>query len=132
MTSILVRNFRDGSPIKSMNDKRLEENNSFLVWLEEWEKKKAADSDKNNLFCPITVFGLKFMIIGFNQLCKIILKKYPEKSILANKINTDAVENFFSQVRARNGQNDNPRLIEYGMYMNNIALLIRVATYSRN
>ena len=58
MTSILVRNFRDGSPIKSMNDKRLEENNSFLVWLEKWEKKKEADSNKNNLFCPTTVLDL--------------------------------------------------------------------------
>ena len=116
-SSMLVRNFRDVSPFKSMKDKRLEENISFLKWLETWEQQSQLNPTENTTFCATTLFDIKSMIIGFQQLCKVIFKKYPGASIQGNKINTDVVENTFSQVRARNGQNDNPRLIEYGMFL---------------
>ena len=63
--------------------------------------------------CSTTVFGMKSMI-------------YLGTSIQGKKIETDVVENFFSQVRARNGQNDNSRLVEYdimSIHMENSPLL---------
>ena len=69
-------------------------------------KKSDECPEDNKTFCSTTIYDIKSMIIGFKQLC--------ELPIQGNKINTDVVENIFSQVRARNGQNDNPRLAEYG------------------
>ena len=40
--------------------------------------------------------------------------KFENTATHANKINTDVVENTFSQARARNGQNDNRTAAEYG------------------
>ena len=48
-------------------------------------------------------YDIKSMIIGFREMCKFMFLKYPGVSIQGNSINTDVVENMFSQVRARNG-----------------------------
>ena len=59
--------------------------------------------------CPTTLFDIKSMVLGFRRLVKFVTEKYPGLSIVAKKFNIDIVENTFCQVRARNGQNDNPR-----------------------
>lgn len=48
------------------------------------------------------------MILGFDSLVKIKLEAYPHSIIKPAIINQDVVENHFCQVRACNGQNNNP------------------------
>lgn len=48
------------------------------------------------------------MIFGFQALVSIKLKEYPQAVIKPAIINQDLVENHFCQIRACNGQNNNP------------------------
>ena len=48
------------------------------------------------------------MILGFESIVAIKLKKFPQSVIKPGIINQDCVENHFCQVRAGNGQNNNP------------------------
>ena len=97
-----------------MEDSKFDENDNILEWLEKWEAQAIDDSSNNSIFASTTIFDLKSMIIGFKELCKLGFDKFEGMSVYANKINTDIVENTFSQARARNGQNDNPTVAEYG------------------
>ena len=97
-----------------MEDTKLSENQSILEWLGKWEAKARDNSSENNPFVSTTMSDVKSMIIGLKSLCSIIFEKYPGTEIHANKLNTDVVENTFSQARARNGQNDNATVAEYG------------------
>ena len=111
-TSILAKNFRDHSPIKSMEDSIFDENNNILEWLEKWEAQATDDSSSNSTFTSTTIFDLKSVIIGFKEFYKLVFDKLEGISVCANKVNTDIVENTFSQARARKGQNDNPAVAE--------------------
>ena len=111
-TSILVRNFHHHSPYRDLGDERFAENDRVLSWLMKWEV-DAKDNPKEAL-CPTTIFDVKSMILGFKEVCRIVFEKYPGLTVSAKRFNTDVVENTFCQVRARNGQNDNPTLAMYG------------------
>ena len=97
---------------------------TILKWLEKWEEDSQDNSSNNNTFVSTTLFDMKSMIIGFRQLCRIAFEKFEGIAINANKINTDVVENTFSQARARNGQNDNPTVAEYGKLSMNIYCIL--------
>ena len=97
-----------------MEDSKFDENDNILEWLEKWEAQAIDDLSNNSTFASTTIFYLKSMIIGFKELCKLVFDKFEGMSVYANKINTDIEENIFSQARARNGQNDNPTVGEYG------------------
>ena len=122
---MLVKNFRDHSLIKTMEDTKLAENDAVLKWFESWEINAKENPSTNTTLVATTLFDLKSMIIGFKQLYKIIFTKYQGILIYVNKINTDIVENTFGQARARNGQNDNPTVAEYGNL-----LLINLVTFA--
>lgn len=53
-------------------------------------------------------FDLRSMILGFESIVAIKLKKFPQSVIKPAIINHDCIENHFCQVRACNGQNNNP------------------------
>ena len=53
-------------------------------------------------------FDLQSMIYGFQAIVNIKLKEYPNAAIKPWIINQDVIENHFCQVRACNGQNNNP------------------------
>ena len=98
-----------------MEDSIFDENDNILEWLEKWEAQATDDSSSNRSFASKTIFDLKSMIIGFKELCKLVFDTLEGISVCANKVNTDIVENTFSQaLRARNGQNDNPAVAKYG------------------
>ncbi|CAB4037141.1 Hypothetical predicted protein [Paramuricea clavata] len=53
-------------------------------------------------------FDLQAMILGMISLVKIKLSQFPGSIIKPAVINQDVVENHFCQLRAANGQNENP------------------------
>ena len=48
------------------------------------------------------------MALGFQAIVSFKLNKYPQATIKPAIVNQDVVENHFCQVRASNGQNNNP------------------------
>lgn len=55
-----------------------------------------------------TWFNIQSMILGFTSLVKSKLSRFPGSVIKPAILNQDVVENYFSQLRGANGQNDNP------------------------
>lgn len=53
-------------------------------------------------------FDLQSMCLGFKSLVEIKLRRFPQSVIKPAIVNQDCVENHFCQVRANNGQNNNP------------------------
>ena len=53
-------------------------------------------------------FDIQSMCLGFQSMVHIKLKKFPHSVIKPAIVNQDCVENHFCQVRACNGQNNNP------------------------
>jgi hypothetical protein len=51
---------------------------------------------------------MQSMILGFITLVKVKLARFPGSVIKPAIMNQDLVENHFSQLRAANGQNENP------------------------
>jgi hypothetical protein len=74
----------------------------MLKWREETK-------DENSHFISSKLwFDLQSMCIGFQSMIEIKLAKFPNSVIKPALINQDCVENHFCQVRACNGQNNNP------------------------
>ena len=90
-----------------MNDYRLQHLQSFLTFLQKWKAEAGNESAKKFLTNKLW-FDLQSMIMGFLSIVTIKLKKFPQAAIKPAIINQDCVENHFCQVRACNGQNNNP------------------------
>ena len=98
--------FNDKRPISSVNDIRLQELSQFLSFLESW--KASSEGDAKKFFSSKLWFDLQSMVYGFQAIVAIKLEKYPQAMIKPAIVNQDIVENHFCQVRACNGQNNNP------------------------
>ena len=136
-TSSIIEIFHSFLPIKDINDDRLKEIEALLGWFTDWqleshnapatvsERKKMMISDK-------TLFDLQSMVIGFQEVCRETFREHPSTSILPWRINTNLVENIFCQQRALQGQNDNPRYIQYQSGMNSVLLGSRTSSSKSN
>jgi len=125
-TSVLVKNFRDQRPICQYSDRRLEENREVLNWFRSWEnniKQNTEIKDKEKcLLSYQTREDLTSLLVGFNELCKDRFQQ-TSSSIVPNRINSDVIENIFSQQRGlHNGANTNPTYLTYSRTMNTIIL----------
>lgn len=119
-TSVLVKNFRDQRPIHEYADSRLSENKSVLSWFQTWESEEGLC--ERNLISQQTREDTVSLIVGFDEMCKDILSRSCG-SIVASRINSDPIENIFSQQRGlHNGANTNPNLLTYNQAQNNIIL----------
>ena len=105
-TSKLVALFNDKRAISTEQDERLQELKEFLSVIQCW--KSSTERKANQFFSPKLWFDLQSMAYGFQAIISIKLSKYPQSVIKPAIINQDAVENHFCQVRACNGQNNNP------------------------
>ena len=72
------------------------------------------------------------MLVGFTQICKIVLERGEGSSIVPGYCNSDIVENIFCQARGRNGENRNPRYSQYMDTMNGILLDQKTTTRKSN
>lgn len=124
-TSLLVLCFRDMRPIMTINDDRLKDNKKVLTWFQEWEKEvsnmtvKAKEKKLISAQCREDIASL---IIGFEEICQIRLAKV-DATLVPARINSDPIENFFCQQRAKHhGSNDNPSYHAYLTGINSIIL----------
>ena len=102
-----IQLFNDPQNIKSLSDQHLVELQEFLSFLKQWKAEAGYESCKK-VFTSKLWFDLQSMILGFESIVAIKLKKFPQSVIKPAIINQDCVENHFCQVRACNGQNNNP------------------------
>ncbi|XP_053409240.1 uncharacterized protein LOC128559964 [Mercenaria mercenaria] len=123
-TSVLVKNFRDKRPISNYEDVRLDQNRTVLKWFQ-WEN-TVKDTDKKvkekSLISFQTREDIVSLILGFDSMCKI---KFSQSagSVVPSRVNSDVIENIFSQQRGlNNGSNTNPDYLTYSRTMNTIIL----------
>ena len=105
-TSVMVELFSDKHVIYNSDDVRLQHLTCALQYLNDWrEQTKQA---KHQFFSEKLWFDLQSMILGFRSLVEVKLARFPGSVIKPAIVNQDIVENHFSQLRAANGQNENP------------------------
>lgn len=105
-TSQVISFFTDKLPISTMYDSRLRKLYSFLGFLNMW-REETAEHNKHFISSKLW-FDLQSMCLGFQAMISIKLKRFPHSMIKPAIVNQDCVENHFCQVRACNGQNNNP------------------------
>ena len=125
-TSVLIENFRDTRPITDKSDQRLLQNKTALDWFLQWEKSIKSDSNiKNKERCLIshqTRADITSLLLGFHELCEYKLEK-SSCSIVPSRVNSDIIENLFSQQRGIfQGNNTNPTYLTYCRTMNSVIL----------
>lgn len=117
-SSKLVEIFGDKQPISSVTDKRLVHLNSFYRYLISWREES---TDNNCHFLSSKLwFDLQSMFLGFMALVAYKLRKFPHSVIKPAIVNQDCAENHFCQVRACNGQNNNPTFRQQESTQNSI------------
>ena len=104
-TSFLVDFFSTKHQIYDPNDSRLQRLLSVLTFFSEW--KSGVSCDKEFISSKLW-FDLQSLILGTISLIQIKLTHFPGSTIKPAIINQDVVENHFCQLRAANGQNENP------------------------
>lgn len=106
-TSKAIGLFKDKRPISTTTDTRMVELAQFLKFLQRW-KLDAGENATKLFFSSKLWFDLQSMIVGFESLIAVKLSAFPKTFIKPAIVNQDVVENHFCQVRACNGQNNNP------------------------
>ena len=124
-TSVIVALFTDSRPIKATSDIRLKEFSECYNWFKAWEK-QGADNDihkrHKSLLTMETREDIAFLYHGFMSLIKICLYEI-KTEVVANRINSDIIENIFCQERALyHGANTNPNYNDYRTGINSIIL----------
>ena len=111
-TSVLVKNFRDSRPIKDYGDDRLQQNRDVLSWFKRWEHENKSNNEVTEKEKSLLSFQCRedivSLLVGFDEFSREKLQK-SGGSIIPNRINSDVIENVFSQQRGlHNGNNSNP------------------------
>lgn len=111
-TSVLVKIFRDGRPIKDYGDDRLQQNRDVLSWFKRWEHENKSNNEVTEKEKSLLSFQCRedivSLLVGFDEFSREKLQK-SGGSIIPNRINSDVIENVFSQQRGlHNGNNSNP------------------------
>lgn len=105
-TSQIIELFNDKCPISSIHDRRLTKLHNFYIFMLAW--KEECGKDQSKFVSSKLWFDIRSMCLGFRSMVEIKLKKFPESVMKPAIVNQDCVENHFCQVRACNGQNNNP------------------------
>lgn len=117
-TSAIISLFSDKLVISDSNDQRLQKLRYFLEFLLEWREE--TKDNNSHFFSSKLWFDLRSMCLGFQSIVDIKLKKFPGSFIKPAIVNQDCVENHFCQVRACNGQNNNPTFRQQESTQNSI------------
>ena len=104
-TSRMVELFDDKHAIYNINDIRQQDLKAMLIFFSDW--KKQIVHSKQFLSSKLW-FDLQSMVRGLVSLVESKLSRFPGTLIKPAIMNQDLVENHFCQLRAANGQNDNP------------------------
>ena len=124
-TSVLVKVFRDLRPIHTYQDTRLTELRNVLNWFRKWQNDvndNETEHKEKKLISFQTREDIVSLLIGFDELCCTKFQK-SFGSITPARINSDAIENLFSQQRGlHNGANTNPNYLTFSRSVNSIIL----------
>ena len=102
----MVSLFNDKLYISSTSDTRLTKLNAFFNFMKTWREETL---EANQEFVSAKLwFDIQSMCLGFQSMVAIKLVKFPRAVIKPAIVNQDCAENHFCQVRACNGQNNNP------------------------
>ena len=91
--------------VTSIHDDRIRILDNFLAYLMQWHTKM---SSPRHFISDKLFFDLQSMIHSFKAVVKIKLTRFSNSKIKAWILNQDVIENHFCQIRACNGQNNNP------------------------
>ncbi|CAB3976767.1 Hypothetical predicted protein [Paramuricea clavata] len=117
-TSSMISLFNDKLYINSVYDERLTKLQQLYNMMADWY---IQCKESKNLFVSDKLwFDLQSMCIGFKSLVAFKLSKFPNSVIKPAIVNQDCVENHFCQVRACNGQNNNPTYLQQQSIQNSI------------
>ena len=103
-TAKTIEIFTSKLSVSNSKDQRLGVLTGFHSWLERWQR----DAESKNFLSTKLWFDLQSMIQGVKSVVSIKLSEFPNSTIKLWIINQDLVENHFCQLRACNGQNNNP------------------------
>ena len=127
-TSSMIELFSDCKhECYSEGDVRLQ---ALLATLHFFKECSAQVTSANQFISAKLWFDLQSMILGFISVVQTKLRRFPGSTIKPAIINQDTVENHFSQIRAANGQNDNPTYLATQGTQNSI--IFGQTTVSRN
>jgi len=137
-TSVIIEVFRDRRPIHDVEDRRLDQLTSALGWFEEWQKNvletpvlKPSEKEKRPMSVQ-TRDDLCSCLLGFNSLCKTVLKT-KRTPIVPARTNSDVIENIFCQQRGIiNGNNTNPNFYQYVKNINTVLIGQNVVSKNSN
>jgi hypothetical protein len=119
-TSILVKNFQDQRPVRSVNDVRLNQNKDLLSWFKGW---KEDTTDKDKFITRECYEDMVSLLVGFSSLVELKLSNCALGYIKPFLINSDVVENLFcSQRGICNGSTTNPTYLQYSKGINTIII----------
>jgi len=117
-TSAITALFNDKLTISGINDPRLKHLQAFYNFMFQWRQES---QEENQHFVSSKLwFDLQSMCLGFRSMVTIKLSKFPNAVIKPAIVNQDCVENHFCQVRACNGQNNNPTFLQQEATQNSI------------
>ena len=103
-TSSIIDVFTNKCVLNQLTDIRLSDLHSFYAFCKKWED----GVQPRNFMSTKLWFDLQAMCLGFQSMATIKLTKFPQAVMKPAIINQDCVENHFCQIRACNGQNNNP------------------------
>ncbi|CAH3123779.1 unnamed protein product, partial [Porites lobata] len=119
-TSNIVGLFGDKLFISSTSDSRLAKLDNFYKFMMNWREET---KDSNNSFISSKLFfDLQSMCLGFQAIVHLKLTRFPSSAIKPAIVNQDVAENHFCQIRACNGQNNNPTFAQQQSTQNSIRL----------
>ncbi|CAH1277301.1 Hypp9552 [Branchiostoma lanceolatum] len=119
-----VQIFANTKPIRTMDDPRLMRLDAALHWFLDW-KQDVMDSvnltskERNKSYISEKLhFDLCSMVFGFKSYIHTMTSQFPGMGLVAGHTNQDALENMFGCIRASNGSNTNPTVLQYGPSVN--------------
>ena len=117
-TSNLVQLFNDRLYLYSNDDNWIKKLRLFYTFLMCWREETKED---NNLFISSKLFfDLQSMCLGFQAMINFKTSTFTGSVVKPCIINKDCVENHFCQVRACNGQNNNPTYLQQAAIQSSI------------
>lgn len=138
-TSKLIQLFRDMRPVRATDDPRLTELLNISQWFTDWETYSLSNTSVPKSMRQKTILSsqchedIQACIIGFVELCTMLITPGSAMHITPGLVNSDAVENLFNQQRSTyNGANTNPNALQYRRSLNSILLGQNVVSQKAN
>ncbi|XP_078575154.1 uncharacterized protein LOC144861252 [Branchiostoma floridae x Branchiostoma japonicum] len=122
--NVLVKTFANTKPIRNTDDPRLVQLDGALQWFLDWKEEitdggEQTAKEKNKSYISDKLhFDLCSMVLGFKSYVKTMETQFPGRGLVSAGTNQDALENMFGCVRASNGSNTNPTVLQYGPSVN--------------